>query len=427
MDNKQLTVRGLRSRFRIAVFPLLALLAAISCVHADTAGYEFRPGPHVPKDFKPGPGVDASGMDLSGSAFIGMDLSRANFQGCNLQRSFFYQIRFQQGSASFREADLRYARFTETPGGPKHEGLDESDFTDALIQGLQFSTQYAHLTLDQLRSTKSFKLKDLSGCQIVGGKNEQRNYSYYDLQPRPVAIDFRQFDLRNATFAAGDFSKSDFTGAIITGATFFKSTITPAQIRSTSRYTPDPHLGGYPGSFYVNPDHYGMLDPRTAYSNLGFAYTDLSTWDFAKADLRGARFCEVNLSGVDFSGADIRGAHFCKSISREQFLATKSYQTGNLAGIILVRLDLSNIDFSGQNLAEAQFVECNLSGTQFADAVITNVNFRGCFLHPPALQQIKSTWNYKHGHMEGIRLPDTLAAALKAERAAAKEKTQDAQ
>ena len=31
------------------------------------------------------------------------------------------------------------------------------------------------------------------------------------------------------------------------------------------------------------------------------------------------------------------------------------------------------------------------------------------------LAQIKSTWNYKHGLMEGVELPDELADALKAE------------
>jgi len=31
------------------------------------------------------------------------------------------------------------------------------------------------------------------------------------------------------------------------------------------------------------------------------------------------------------------------------------------------------------------------------------------------LAQIKSTWNYKHGRMEGVELPDELADALKAE------------
>lgn len=405
---------------RWAVPGLLSVLFVFSCMamraYADTYGYEFRPGPNAPAGFRPGPGVDASGLDLSGSAFVGMDLSNANFERCNLQRVFFAQVRFQQGSASFREADLRYARFAETPHSPKQEGLDECDFTDALIQGLQFTTQYAHLTIDQIRSTKSFKMKDLSGCQIVGGVSDRKSYSFYHLRPRPVEVDFRQFDLRNATFAAGDFTNSQFAGAIIRGCTFFKSNISPDQIASTSRYVPDAHVGGFPDSFFVTPDHFGMLTSRSGYAGLGFAHMDLSSWNFAKADLRGTRLCDVNLTGVDFSGADISEAHFSNSISKDQLVATTSYQTGDLAGIVFARLDLSSVDFSRQNLTRSIFVLCDLSGADFTDAIITSADFASC-IHPLlTLDQIKSTWNYKHGRMEGIRLPEELAEALRQEK-----------
>ena len=109
------------------IVALSSLLVALGLgnphVYGDTYGYEFRPGPNVPRDFKPGPGVDASGLDLSGSAFVGMSLGKANFEGCNLQRTLFVQVRFP-GSASFKRADLRYATFAETPEGPPDEWPD---------------------------------------------------------------------------------------------------------------------------------------------------------------------------------------------------------------------------------------------------------------------------------------------------------------
>jgi len=414
----------------LSMLPVLfALLAGRSSINADTHGYDFRPGPHAPKGFQPGPGADATGMDLSGSAFIGMDLSNANFEDCTLQRAVFVQVRFQHGSASFKGADLRYAMFIDTPDSPAEEWLDERAFTDALINGLQFVDQRAHLSLTQLRSTRSFKLKDLSECQIVGGVSESNNYSYFNLRRKPIAVDFRQFDLRNATFAAADFSKSDFTGAIITGATFFKSAISPAQIASTSRcisrcdVNPFRMLVSRPGHPNLRVPHQDLtrvfdgriLSFRSGYADLAFSYMDLSTWDFVNADLRGTRFCDVNLTGVDFTGANISEAHFWKSISKEQLLATQSYRMGDLVGIVLARLDLSNVDFSGQNLTRARFVECNLNGADFTDAIITDADFRGCFRPPPTVEQIESTWNYKHGRMEGIKLRDDVAEALKKE------------
>lgn len=423
---------------------VFVLSCAKTHAYPDTYGTEFRPGPRVPAGFKPGPGVDASGMDLSGSAFVGMNLGKANFRGCNLQRAIFAQVRFP-GSASFDGADLRGAMFMETPAGPPEEWLDEGAFTDALINGLQlglqFGTEYAHLSLEQLRSTRSFKLKDLSDCQIVGGASHTKSYSYFDLEPRPVAIDFRQFDLRDATFVAGDFTESDFTDAIITGATFFKSKITPAQIASTSRYASNLPVSGVGSFSYVKPFRAivsrpgsrgtlrvphpdltnlfdgRMLSWRAGYADLGFSYMDLSTWDLANVDLRGARFCEVDLTGVDFTAADIREAHFWKSINREQLLGTQSYQTGSLIAVVLGGLDLSNIDFSQQNLTGAKFIQCDLTGADFTDAVITDADFSACISNPPTVEQIQSTWNYKHGRMESIRLPNNLAEALDAPQA----------
>lgn len=440
---KDSRIRPARRRGCILGLPLVLFALGLGNHHlyGDTYGYEFRPGPHVPAGFSPGPGVDASGMDLSGSAFVGMNLGGSNFERCNLQRAVFAQVRFP-GSVSFKGADLRNAIFTETPDGPPEGWAGEHAFMDALINGMQLgglniSTQYAHLSLEQLCSTKSFKLKDLSGCQIVGGVSKRQSYNYFELEPRPVAIDFHQFNLRDAVFVAGDITESDFTDAIITGATFFKSKITPAQIASTSRFVSNQHGNDATGLTYMKPfralvsrpasrgiirvPHSDltnlfdgvMLSRRSGYADLGFSYMDLSTWDFASEDLRGARFCEVNLTGVDFTGADISEAHFWKSISREQLLATRSYQTRDLLGVVFARLDLSAVDFSRQNLTRAHFVRCNLAGADFTDAVITDADFSACGKNPPTPEQIKSTWNYKHGRMDGVRLPDDLAKALR--------------
>ena len=383
-----------------------------ACVYADHYGYEFRPGPHVPAGFKPGPGVDASGTDLGGSVFVGMDLSNARFDGCNLQQAHFYQVRFYSGGASFRGADLRNAAFLESPDGPPRAAFSVCDFSDALVNGLSFIQQRDHLTLEQLQSTRSYKLKDLSGCQIVAGLHERGNYGYGALSIRDVAIDFRGFDLRGAIFVAGDFTHCDFGDAIITGATFVRSKITPAQIMSTKRYTLDPVTDRTTGSAYANPAR--QLVAREGYEDIGFSLVDLSDWDFANADLRGTRFHAVNLDGVSFSGADVSGAEFWKSIGRQQLFSTKSYKEGNLIGTVFVWVDLSGMDFSSKNLTGVRFLYCDLSGADFTDAVVTDADFR--YLdHPLTVEQIKSTWNYKHGRMEGVVLREELANALRAE------------
>ena len=52
--------------------------------------------------------------------------------------------------------------------------------------------------------------------------------------------------------------------------------------------------------------------------------------------------------------------------------------------------------------------------------MITNcdfANYHVCGNKGLTTEQIKSTWNYKHGHMEGIILPKDIADALQQEKA----------
>lgn len=68
------------------------------------------------------------------------------------------------------------------------------------------------------------------------------------------------------------------------------------------------------------------------------------------------------------------------------------------------------------NLTGASFDNCAFAGTDFTDAVITRTRFfTGGELAPAdelTLDQIQSTWNYKHGRMKGIQLPESIAKAL---------------
>ena len=63
----------------------------------------------------------------------------------------------------------------------------------------------------------------------------------------------------------------------------------------------------------------------------------------------------------------------------------------------------------------AVFVDCNLTDAHFTAEVITGAAFHACVDDPATVDRVKSTCNYKHGHMEGIRLPDELREALRGE------------
>ena len=64
----------------------------------------------------------------------------------------------------------------------------------------------------------------------------------------------------------------------------------------------------------------------------------------------------------------------------------------------------------------------DLTGADFRDAVISNVDFgsRDFACKGLTLEQIKSTWNYKNGRMTEIVLPEEIADALQKEKEAKK-------
>lgn len=78
--------------------------------------------------------------------------------------------------------------------------------------------------------------------------------------------------------------------------------------------------------------------------------------------------------------------------------------------------DLSDCDLSGMNLSGCRFSHCRFGRANLDDVVITDALFvSDKSIHEPdrlTVEQLKSTWNYKHGRMVGIRLPDELAALL---------------
>ena len=366
-----------------------------SPARADVFPREFRPGPHVPEGFEPKGGIDASGLDLSGSTFIGMDLSGARFEGCDLRNTVFLQVVNQDGPASFRGADLRKAVFSESD---LHAA---SDFTGALINGAMWAHQSRFLSIEQVRSTRSYQLEDLSECCLAGGQTPLSREAVY---PK-VSLDLRGFNLRGALFTRGDFTECSFAGADMREVKFVAAAIKQRQLHSQG----GPRFGyttrdGDPFDWLRGPLYEGVV----------FHSMDLSGWDFSGHSLRGAVFCDVRLTGARFNNCDIRNASFIRCITPEQLRSTKSYKQGNLTGLRLVQLNKAGLRFDGFDFSRRILAGGHLTidgaGVDLSDAVITDADLTRCT--SLTADQIKSTWNYKHGRMEGIVLPKDLANAL---------------
>ena len=334
-------------------------------------------GPGAPKDLRTSTDMDASGLDLSGSVFDHESFTDANFENCDLSGCVFDSTKFSR-RVSFRNADLAGTKFTTCSG---IGGLSENNFTGATINGMTFCEmlRIEYLSWEQIQSTKSYELKNLSGIQIAAGPKNGEPVNLYG------------FRMPRASFIGLDLSKWSFRGTYLYSASFTECKIKQEQIMSP----------------YLPP-------------GIRFVKMDLDGWDLSKETLRGMTFEKTDLRNVNIEGSTIRaitikgGWGQTNILSKEQFYSTRSYRLGDLREIKLVALDLSGWDFSSQNLTDATFSSCNLTGADFTDAVITGASLNTCS-KTMTLEQVMSTWNYKQGRMENVNLPDSIERAIREE------------
>ena len=349
--------------------------------HADVASSVRKLGPWA-KGLKIGPGMDASGRILKGCEFVGLDLRNANFDGAHLGGCRFFQCDLRD--ASFKNAVFAGLFWDEC-------NIEGADFTDAAINDVRQKGRGriidVSFTAAQFMSTRSYKTKKLSNCEIrIAPVNDKAI---------PYRFDFRGADLRGTVFRYTDLRKSDFTDARISRADFSYCWITGEQLTSSF---------GFKSSRDLNRVHLGGVDGPV---------------DLSDSDLVGS----LNIpSHANITGAIIADCTLRSPVSPEQLQSTKSYQEGRLTGITYYNQNLSGVDLSAQNLSGSSFSDCNLVDTKFDDAVISNTTFTQFRKKDSGLtiDQIKATWNYKHRRMSGITLPEHIAKALRQEQQAEK-------
>lgn len=227
---------------------------------------------------------DFRGADLTGSYFSG-SLIDARLQRSQLvNASFFGNLR----GASFAEANLRGARFVSV------SDFSGVDFTDADILGASFAyATNSGFTLNQLRSTKSFKERNLSGVDFEGMNLAGIDLSHFDL---------READLNRANLTGADFSGSDLTGVSFQYADLENINLSDATIRRAN---------------FDQATREGltrqMLESTFSFKNfeltgIKLGGNNLNGWDFRYQDLRGANLTGSTIQGTLFDLADLRAA-----------------------------------------------------------------------------------------------------------------------
>ena len=289
------------------------------------------------------------------------DYTRANFTGANLT------------SASFRNATLKDAKFTNAT-------IKGADFYETVIFAGAVSVGF---TEAQLKSTKSYQEKDLSGINLghnyLGGWN------------------FSGQNLTSAYFGWANLKNTDFTNATINGASFNGvNNFTEAQLKSTKSYQ-EKNLSGI---------------------NLGYSL-DLSGWDFNGQNLTSAYFYSSTLANADFTNANLTSARLDSATLTDMDFSNMTIKDGSFWGATLANVDFTNADltstsFDKATLTNVDFTNANLTSTIFYNATLTNVDFTNATLKKAGFEgtvskgfteaQLKSTKSYQEKDLTRIRL-----------------------
>ena len=273
------------------------------------------------------------------------------------------------------------------------------DFTDADVGNANFGGPLEiGITIAQLKSTKNYKEKNLSGI----------NFHFSDLH----GIDFSGFNLTSTDLGAVYLTNADFTDATITGASFEYSQrrgFTEEQLKSTKNYK-EKNLSGI--NLSTN-DLSGWDFNGQRLHEAKFKYATLINADFTdailtNAELSCANFRDATLINTDFTDAEVGCANFSGTVANgfteAQLKSTKNYKEKNLRGINLSTNDLSGWDFNGQSLKETNFQNATLTNTDFTDTDVRSANFSGTVANGFTEAQLKSTNSYKKKDLYQINL-----------------------
>jgi len=252
--------------------------------------------------------TDVRKVRFSASVLDGSDFTEADLSGAEFSETSLVGVRFDRGQLSkarFVRADLRGASFTgaDLRGADFvfSESLVGTDFSGADIVGADFSYATGDgFTVEQLRSTRSYQERNLSGVVFEG-------------------VEFPGIDFSDFRLAGGDFNRANLVGANLSGSDLTGVSFLYAEIANLNLSDAVVRRANF-----NNADSQGftrgMLESTASYKNhqldgIDLSSNDLRNWDFRSQDMREARFSNSDLAGALFELADLRGAILPNSLS----------------------------------------------------------------------------------------------------------------
>ncbi|GAA4446079.1 pentapeptide repeat-containing protein [Novipirellula rosea] len=349
-------------RLNLKISKLLFAIAAAavflaSPARADTSTLSTELGPLV-RDIAISPESDFSRRSLTGSTFVRCDFSNAQFCFADLNGARFFEC--DLSNADFTGANLSGAAFTDC-------NIERATFNDSFITNIKPADGGAYvrfyLSEKQLKSTKSWAIKDLRGYE----------FHRESLGDSPSLEDF---DLRGGFLVGGDFTDVSFENARIERLKI-RGDLSFTQLQSTHEVKE----GRFPADFHSRYDiNLSDLDLTTA--NLIFA-KDVKI----KLDNATLRDCTLQFTGHD---------------AVRSLQASRSFKKRSLKNVVFRNASLDSLMLNGFVLQNVFFSGCDLNQVSFSNAACVSVTISQCKRFD--LSQLSDSWNKSVDMMQLIRL-----------------------
>ena len=186
-------------------------------------------------------------------------------------------------------------------------------------------------------------------------------------------------DLTGADLSGLDLSGADFTSAWLEGANLAGAKLQ----RCSFAYAVLAHAD-LSGADLSEADCSGANLGRAKLATARFVKADLSGAIFndtalAQTDLRGARVDKLQLHGASFGLADWRSVQGGGLVFHKQVLKEMVFNRCALSQPVFIECDLSGVDFAAAQLERPTFIKCKGVGTRFARALMKGTVFvDGC-------------------------------------------------
>ncbi|MGL6194075.1 MAG: pentapeptide repeat-containing protein [Thermoguttaceae bacterium] len=262
-------------------------------------------------------------------------------------------------------------------------GIEDEVFVDGksikVEDGFDLSNQQLR-GIHLHRHNKPFININFSGSSLFGSYFEE---AYFE------NCDFSGCDLQNVNFQGSSLDGCNLQDANISGACM-PSGLTAEQLESTINYQ--------------NKD----------LSRTCFLLSDLSGVDFSDFILTGTSL-DGSLENASFDNAEISEIRITSinGFDIKQLMETKNYRDGFFPKIYVNKLNFPEkgiVDFSQIVFSQCKIVSPPVGKLNLTDSVISGCDFSR--LQCLTLENVKSTWNYKHGRMAGIKLPPDIQKTI---------------